>query len=184
MVSGSSSSGGGGSALGNFGPIVFQTSFEFVRTIEKLTRSGNAVFADHRVAIGKPVSEFTGSELDEITFPMTFNASLGVVPLEEVNALRAIMLAAEPQDLNIGGAAFGSFTLRSVAETVTHFLRGVPYIITVNVSIAEYVATVAGAGGTAQADDAAASGATGKGGPAKVAGSGEALRSRSMTPVG
>lgn len=180
MMSGGSSR-GGGSSLGNFGPVVFTASSECVRTIESLSRQARAVFADHPVVMSKPVTEFTGHELDEVTFPMTFNAGLGVTPLDEVEALREILLSAEPQDLNIGGTSYGSFTLREIGEQVTHFFRGDPYIIEVDVTVKEYIAVVAD--GT-QAADAAARGQTGKGGPKRVAGGKSALRNRTCTPAG
>ena len=162
----------GGSQLGSFGGVVFQVASGHVRTIEELSRKGAAVFADHAVATHKPVTEFTGQELDVVSFPMTLNAELGINPNDEVGKLREMMLK-EPPDahqLVIGGTPYGKFTIRSIDETVMHFIKGEPQVIKVRVTLKEYIESTDSAAVQAQTRDYSAMKR-----PAKVNGAKEAI---------
>lgn len=164
--------------IGNFGSVVFSVSAEQVKTFEAFSRTSVAVFADHEVIFGKPASEFTGEELDCISFAMHFNAGLGVNPAEEADTLREMKSTGNAHMLVIGGRALGWFTIREVGETVHHSLRGGTTDSSVTVSIKEYAMQPTAAAAAAMARDAASRAMTGRGGPEKVPGAKPALQSR------
>lgn len=168
--------------IGGFGEVVFQVSADVVKTFEALARKSRAVYADHEVVIGKPASEFTGMDLDETSFQMILNATLGVSPEREVEALREMQATGKAHLLTIGDKPRGYFTIREIGDAVTHTLRGAPIIMTVDVTLKEYEEKLPGAGSEAAARDAATRGETGVGGPEKIPNAGQPMRSRECRP--
>ena len=173
----------GNNGIGNFGDVVFMVSAEHVKTFENYKRISRAVYADHEVVLGKPASEFTGEELDDISFTMAFNATLGVSPADEADRLREMKSSGFAHMLVIGGRVLGWFTLREVGETVTHTLRGGTTVSTVDIMIKEYAEKASAAALAAVSRDAAGRATTGRGGPEKVANAKPALQSRNLTIV-
>ncbi|MDR1744947.1 MAG: phage tail protein [Planctomycetota bacterium] len=169
--------------IGNFGKVVFTVSAEQVKTFENFRRTSVAVFADHEVIFGKPASEFTGEELDAVSFTMFFNAELGVVPADEAETLREMKSSGEAHVLVIGGRSLGSFTIREVGEVVLHTLRGRTTVSSVDISLKEYAMQPTAAASAAMARDQAMRGTTGRGGPEKVPGAKSALQNRPLTTV-
>lgn len=173
-----------GSGLGSFGEIVFQVSSDYVLTYEQLSRQSRAIYADHEVAGGKPASEYTGPDLDDVGIGMVFNANLGVSPKEQVATLRDMQASGEAHPLMIGSDAWGNFTIREIGQEVTHSLDGEPLITEVKVTMREYVENLPGGGSAAASRDMSSRGVTGKGGPAKVAGAKPAMQRRTCTAKG
>jgi phage protein U len=164
--------------IGNFGQVVFTVSAEQVRTFENFRRTSVAVFADHEVIFGKPASEFTGEELDGISFTMSFNAELGVNPAEEADTLREMKSTGNAHVLVIGGLSLGWWTIREVGELVHHTMRGRPTVSSVDISIKEYTMQPTPAASAAMARDQSTRGVTGRGGPEKVPGAKPSTQSR------
>ena len=171
-------------SIGSLGELVFTVSDEMVRAYKTLSRTSRASYADHKVLNGKPASEFTGEELDEIDMTFDFNATLGVVPMDEVKRLREMKSAAAAYPLLVGADMWGYFTVREVGDTPTHFLRGTPMIVSVSVKLTEYDVPVSEAGREALSREAANRGVTGRGGPKRVPGGKEPLQERVLEPEG
>ncbi len=169
--------------IGYFGPVKFTASAEQVKTFEAFSRTSVAVFADHEVLHGKPASEFTGEELDGISFTMHFNAALGVNPAAEADTLREMKSTGNAYMLVIGGRTLGWFTIREIGETVHHTLRGGTTDSSVTISIKEYAMQPTAAAAAAVARDAATRATTGRGGPEKVPGAKPALQDRGYDTV-
>lgn len=167
--------------IGNLGPVVFTASSELVRTFDGFERVSRAVYADHEVLHGKPASEFTGEEGDEISFTMPFHASLGVSPAEEAERLREMKSSGNGYMLVIGGRVLGWYTIREVSEQVKHTLRGRTTVSGVDVSLGEYEMKPTPAAAAAVARDESRRDTTGRGGPQKVPGAREPLRNREYT---
>lgn len=142
-------------SIGSYGDVVFQVFSGFAKTFENYSRTSRAVYADHQVVIGKPASEFTGEDLDEISFDMHFNATLGVSPAAEADKLREMLSSGKAHMLLVGNKPIGYYTLREVSEAVTHTLRGAPVVSTVTVSLVECVFQPSPAAAAAQSREAA-----------------------------
>ena len=125
--------------IGTFGEIVFETSRTRIRTFDEFKRTAKARFAVHAVTGRKPVSEFLGPELDEVSFQMLFSSSLGVSPTDEIDALREVLNAGEASILVVGGYILGKFTLLSLEEDWKNLDgRGRLLVASVSVSLKEY----------------------------------------------
>ena len=102
--------------IGTFGQIVFETSRTRIRTFDEFKRSSKARFAVHAITGRKPVSEFLGPDLDEVSLQMMFAASLGLSPSDEIDAVRKVLASGEAKNLVVGGYNFGQFVLLSADE--------------------------------------------------------------------
>lgn len=74
--------------LGILGFVAFETSSHLIRTFNNLQRSGSSRWATHEIIRKKPVSEFLGPGLEQITFNMRLDVSLGVDPADSFIFLR------------------------------------------------------------------------------------------------
>jgi len=122
--------------------ILFEVSPEKVLTIDNFIRRNSVRFAKNDVLLRKPVSQYTGPELDTISFDLLLKASYGVNPQDEFNKLIKLQRDGTTVSIILGKRAFGVFRWR-IAEL------GIPFDIidnkgfcvssTVNVSLEEYV---------------------------------------------
>ncbi|SCX85011.1 phage tail protein [Desulfoluna spongiiphila] len=102
--------------VGTFGEIVFETNRTRIRTFDEFKRSSKARFAEHAVTGKKPVLEFLGPGLDEVSLQMMFAESLGVSPSGEIDAVRKVLASGEAKNLVVGGYNFGRFATTSMEE--------------------------------------------------------------------
>lgn len=105
--------------IGTYGSIVFEVSAGRTFTFDGLSRKGKVVFARHERAGAKPVLEFTGPDLAQISFRMQLSLALGVEPKTAVDALYAIMHAGEEKQLVIGGSLIGAYVITEITDTWT-----------------------------------------------------------------
>lgn len=169
--------------IGSFGDIVFSVSASHIKTFDELSRRSAAKFADHEVAGSKPISEFTGEELDEITFNIQLNRTYAK-PERDLMLLNKIKSAGTANRLIIGSRNLGKFTLREFEETLTHVGKnGAILFAEVELTLTEYIDSYSNNASTAQREDEARRGETGKGGPQRLPGSPPASSDRPMTPV-
>lgn len=125
--------------IGTFGEIVFETSRTRIRTFDEFKRTSKARFAEHAVTGRKPVLEFLGPELDEVSMQLLFAASLGVKPSDEIDALRVVLLEGAEQNLVVGGYNFGRFALTSMEEDWQKFDgKGRLLVAAVSINLKEY----------------------------------------------
>ena len=122
--------------------ILFEVSSEKILTIDDFKRSNSVRFAKHDTLLRKPVSQFVGPELDEITFKIMLKAQFGVNPQTEFNKLMILQRNGTTISIILGRTAFGVFrwTIQSL---------GMPWDIidntgfciscTVDVTLREYV---------------------------------------------
>ncbi|MCT8975488.1 phage tail protein [Clostridium sp. CX1] len=89
--------------IGSFGEIVFEVSEKITQTFSNLKRSGSVRWAEHEVNQKKPISEFIGAELEEISFDILLKAELGVNPSKQLEKLREIRDTGKVDYFIIGG---------------------------------------------------------------------------------
>lgn len=164
--------------IGSLGAVVFEVSVMTVRTFDDYRRTVRATYADHETMSGKPASEFTGLELDDVNFSMTFNASLGVVPDKEVEILDEMLQSGNAHLLIIGNKRKGYFTIRQFVETYRQTLRGVPTVISVDITLKEY--DDRNTGGGSEARERSSRDSAAQSGPRKVPGAKAPLQNRQL----
>lgn len=126
-------------SLAVLGAVVFQASADLVRIFRDAKRDGAARWAEHEVHLAKPKSEFLGPGLDGITFSVRLDTSHGLVPRDELGALRKSRDTGEVLQFTIGGKLVGDFTLRALNESWSVFSRnGELLIADVAVTLKEY----------------------------------------------
>lgn len=125
--------------LGTYGDVTFEVSSERVRTWTDFKRQGKARWASHELVQEKPVLQFVGPDIEEITFSIRFDVSLGLNPRSELEKLRKLRDDGEPQTLTINGKGLGKYALESLAEEHRyHDNKGSILAAVVSVTLKEY----------------------------------------------
>jgi phage protein U len=91
--------------IGSFGTVVFEVSPNRILTFDGLKRKSGSRWEEHEVIGEKPVPEFIGQTLDEITLPILLRASAGVDPKAELDKLRDFKDNGRTSFLIIGGSS-------------------------------------------------------------------------------
>lgn len=128
--------------LGTFGDIVFEVSDERVNTFDGYSRQGQARYASHEVLGRKPVLEYLGTALDQVSFSIKLNAALGVNPVKELAKLRKMLNGGQAARIVIGGRPQGEdkWVLESLAETYDYLdNKGNVLVATANLTLKEYI---------------------------------------------
>lgn len=121
--------------------IIFEVSNLLVNTFDNLQRTGKAKYAVHDIIGQKPKLEFTGYELDEITYDMTLTRQLfGFLdPMLEVKKLREHMKNKSVLNFTMGSTVYGKYVVEQVVDKATHIdNRGNIYRIVMTVTMKEY----------------------------------------------
>ena len=127
--------------VGFLGTIPFVASRGYVRTFDDYKRQGEARWAEHEILGEKPLSEFLGENLEEISFTMLFRKDQGVNPQSEVNTLKELRDGGTPVQLVLGFKVIGYFllSLLVLSYSVDFWDKwGHPEAITADVSLKEY----------------------------------------------
>jgi phage protein U len=127
--------------VGFLNTIPFIASRYLVRTFDNYKKQSSARWATHEIIGKKPVREFLGQDIDEITFDMLLRSDLGISPQKEVEKLTKLRDKGTPVPLVIGNKVIGStlWTVESVSEQVQRWSKlGNPLSISVSVTLKEY----------------------------------------------
>lgn len=169
--------------IGAFGSIIFTVSTSQIKTFDEFSRRSVAKFADHEIAGQKPIPEFIGEELDEITFSIQLNRTYAS-PERDLMLLNKIKSSGVASRLIIGSRNLGKFTLREFEENLTHVGKnGAILFAEVELTLTEYVDSYSNNASTAQREDTARRAETGRGGPQRLPGSPPPSSDRPLTPV-
>lgn len=125
--------------IGSFGGIVFRVSSDTVKTFTDLNRNVQGRYSEHDVIGKKPVVEFLGPALDEISFTIYLSASLGVNPSEMIDRAFAIVSNGDNYNFILGGRNFGKFNMIS-ASTAYEIITNSGGVVSakIDVSLKEY----------------------------------------------
>ena len=132
----------GGNSIGAYGDIIFETSDSKVETFDGFTRTTKSRLATHNIIGQKPIVEFIGPDVDEISFNMKFNVLLGVDPLSETDKLRKYATEGKAFYLILDNCPVGDnqWVVESVGDSVSAWNNtGAIVSTTVAVTLKEYV---------------------------------------------
>lgn len=110
----------GFSAVGLFGKLPFLCSSAVTFTFKDLSVSRSVRWATHEIIGKKPVLEYIGPGLTEVSFNIQLNSSLGTPPLVALILLKKMLEKKQPERLLIGSDYLGKFVIESIGETRKH----------------------------------------------------------------
>ena len=67
--------------------VQFEVSGEHILTFNNFVRNNSVRFTKHNTLLKKPISEYVGPELDQISFTVILKKQFGVDPMAEFNKL-------------------------------------------------------------------------------------------------
>jgi len=97
------------------------------------------------VIMGKQSLEFTGPNIESVSYEMLFHSHLGVVPIDEVKKLREMRDTGVADYLILDGEPQGSdkWVITDISEKWEHMdPDGSPHIILATVNMKEYIEVV------------------------------------------
>lgn len=94
--------------IGTWGDITFAVSRNQIKTFDDLKWDSGAKYSTHDRHLKEPLLEFTGTDVESMTFTMFFSAFLGVNPIAEVSKMLKAMRRGEVHRLVIGPKAYGT----------------------------------------------------------------------------
>lgn len=106
----------GFSAVGLFGKLPFLCSSAVTFTFKDLSVSRSVRWATHEVIGKKPVLEYIGPGLTEVSFNIQLNSMLGTPPLAALIQLKKMLEKKQPERLLIGPDYLGKFVIESISE--------------------------------------------------------------------
>lgn len=132
-----------GGSIGALGEIAFEVSaYNDIFTLDSYKRSAKAKLATHEIIGEKPLTEFCGPELQEVSFSIKLHAAWGVNPKKEIARLIEYCENGAVLSFVLGGEPVGDnkWIIESVSESVDYFDHGGVIIYsTAEVSLREYV---------------------------------------------
>lgn len=97
--------------FGIWGPVTFARQVGVMHSFEE---KESVSFAEHSIHLQKPILEFVGPGLCEVSFEMDFLVGLTTAPAAGIVLLSSLLKAARAYPLIIGGRPVGSFASRFV----------------------------------------------------------------------
>ena len=94
--------------IGTWGDITFAVSRNQIKTFDGLKWDSGAKYSTHDRHLKEPLLEFTGTDVESMTFTLFFSAFLGVNPIAEVSKMLKAMRRGEVHRLVIGPKAYGT----------------------------------------------------------------------------
>ena len=109
--------------IGTLGDIVFSVSRGQVKTFDGMKWDSSAQFATHNRHLKQPLLEFTGTDLDTISFSMVLSVFLGVNPMGEIAKLLNAERTGKIMRLVIGNKAYGTYkwVITKTSKDLQHF---------------------------------------------------------------
>lgn len=129
--------------IGSWGGIVFSVSRQSVKTFDGLKWEAAAKYSTHDRHLKEPLLEFTGTDVESMSFSMFFSVFLGVNPISEVAKLLQAMRRGEVHRLVIGPKAYGTnkWVITKVSTALERYdNRGNLLVAAVNVTMNSYAA--------------------------------------------
>ena len=131
------------SVIGNWGSAIqFEVSADKELTFKSMNRSVSGRWKDHEIIGQKPLSEFAGASLSDVSLSCVFNAMRGVNPREMIEKLEAAVESGQVEHLYIGGKKIGTGKMKLASMSEAWDVvdeKGVLIKATVSLSFSEYI---------------------------------------------
>lgn len=127
--------------IGSWGDVTFSVSRKQVKTFDGLKWDAGVKYATHERHLREPLLEFTGTEVETISFKMYFSAFLGVNPIQEVSKIIQAMRRGEVHPLVIGtkGYGTGKWVITKLSNSLDRYdSKGNLLVASVNVTMQSY----------------------------------------------
>jgi len=127
--------------IGTLGDIVFSVSRNKINTFDGLKWESSAQFATHNRHLKDPLLEFTGSDVEKISFSMYFSVFTGLNPLKEVRKLLKAVRHGRVMRLVIGGKQYGKhrWVIDKISKDLERFdKKGNLLIASISISLSSY----------------------------------------------
>ena len=107
--------------IGTFGDVAFSVSTTEIKTIRSLTQQGGASIQSHKRHLNVDLPEFTGTELETVSFSVRLSKYLGVSnPTTDLNKLIGYARNGTPKYFVLGNRTFGRYKWLLSKYKVTH----------------------------------------------------------------
>jgi hypothetical protein len=129
---------------GLFGPIFFGRGLGAIRTFYEIKRAYKGRFAKHMIHMNKPLTEWAGNDLVEISLRMSLNSVWCGDPNRILAEFHAMHMSAMAAPLIVGFRPMGPppclFIIKSLSESHKHWLPGGRLIaVELDVDFEEYM---------------------------------------------
>ena len=132
--------------IGSLGTLInFKVSDESILTFENFQRKISSRWAEHKVIQKKPKGEYTGPDLQTISFNIFLDAELGVRPAETLETIREAVEAGRHYTFVVGARQVGEldWIITDMSETWDIVLdHGELMRATCKLSLKEYDPTI------------------------------------------
>lgn len=127
-------------SIGSLGGVVFVASDEIIKTVSDFQQQNTARYTEHNIIGLKPMLEFLGPGLEEITFKIQLMAYHGVNPDIELKILQDMRDTGEVGQLVFGEIKIGKFIIQSISSSEgPRGKYGFPTWIEADLTIKEYI---------------------------------------------
>lgn len=129
--------------IGSWGDVTFAVSRKQIKTFDGLKWDSGAKYSTHDRHLKEPLLEFTGTDVESMTFTMFFSVFLGVNPISEVSKLLKAMRRGEVHRLVIGPKAYGTnkWVITKLSNSLNRYdNRGNLLVAKVSVTMKSYAA--------------------------------------------
>lgn len=127
--------------IGSWGDVVFAVSRNEIKTFTGLKWDSGAKYSTHDRHLKAPLLEFTGTDVESMSFSMFFSVFLGVNPMTEIAKLLTAMRKGEVHRLVIGPKAYGTnkWVITKLSNSLDRYdNRGNLLVAKVNVTMKSY----------------------------------------------
>ena len=127
--------------IGSWGGFTFYVSRSAIKTFDDLKWESSVKYSTHERHLKEPLLEFTGTNVESMTFTMFFSVFLGVNPISEVAKLLQAMRRGEVHRLVIGPKAYGTnkWVITKLSNSMKRYdQRGNLLVASVNVTMQSY----------------------------------------------
>lgn len=126
--------------IGTLGDIVFEVSDGVIRTLQKMERSGSARISTHQLHGGRAVTEFTGTDPENVALTFRLADYLGVHPTDDMARIRRHVYKGTALRLVLGRMKYGErWLIKSYKFTTEHTdADGNPTDVSVSLTLTAY----------------------------------------------
>lgn len=107
--------------IGTWSSLVFSVKREEVKTFQQLKWDIGAQYSTHTRHLKAPLLEFTGMDVESISFSMFYSIDLGVNPKPQIDKLIRIVKAGEAHRLVIGTDNYGKWVIEKLSLSMERY---------------------------------------------------------------